>query len=84
MLLSAIFGLKDIPYLGCVITREGIKPDPKKVQGVMYLRQPTTTTKSRAFTGMVQYYKDMWPRRSHIIVPLKEAASNPKDRKIVE
>ena len=26
------FGLKDIPYLGYIITREGIKPDPKKVQ----------------------------------------------------
>ena len=32
---KCIFGLKDIPYLGYVITREGIKPDPKKVQGVM-------------------------------------------------
>ena len=29
------FRLKDIPYLGYVITREGIKPDPKKVQGIM-------------------------------------------------
>ena len=25
------FGLKEIPYLGYVITREGIKPYPKKV-----------------------------------------------------
>ena len=31
------FGLKKIPYLGYIITREGIKPDPKKVQGIMYL-----------------------------------------------
>ena len=31
------FGLKNIPYLGYIITREGIKPDPKKVQGIMYL-----------------------------------------------
>ena len=29
------FGLKDIIYLGCVITREGIKLDPNKVQGIM-------------------------------------------------
>ena len=29
------FGLKYIPYLGCIITREGIKPDPNKVQGIM-------------------------------------------------
>ena len=28
------FGLKKIPYLGYVITGEGIKPDPNKLQGV--------------------------------------------------
>ena len=53
------FGLKDILYLGYVITREGIKPDPKKVQGIMDLRQPFTTTKARDLIGMVQYYRDM-------------------------
>ena len=31
------FGSKDIPYLGYVITREGIKPGPKKVQGIIDL-----------------------------------------------
>ena len=27
------FGFKKIPYLGYVITQEGIKPDPRKVKG---------------------------------------------------
>ena len=40
------FGLNNIPYLGYVITREGIKPDLNKVQGIMGLERPTTTTKS--------------------------------------
>ena len=31
------FGLKEIPYLCYVITREGIKTDPRKVKGIMYL-----------------------------------------------
>ena len=38
------FGLKEITYLGYVTTREGIKPDPKKVQGIMDIRRPATTT----------------------------------------
>ena len=29
------FGLKEIPYLGYIITREGIKTDPKKLKGTM-------------------------------------------------
>ena len=36
-------GLKEIPYLSYVITREGIKPDPKKFQGVMNPGRPTNT-----------------------------------------
>ena len=35
--LKCVFGLKEIIYLGCVITREGIKPGPKKVKGIMDL-----------------------------------------------
>ena len=53
------FRLKEIPYLGYVITREVIKPDPKKVKGIMDLRQPATTTESRELIDMVQYYRDM-------------------------
>ena len=53
------FGLKDILYLGYVITREGIKPDPKKVQGIMDLGQPSTTTEAKLLIGMFQQYRDM-------------------------
>ena len=53
------FGLKEIPYLCYVITREGIKPDPKKVQGIMDLSQPYTTTEARSLIGMVHYYRNM-------------------------
>ena len=42
------FRLKEIPYLGYVITREGIKPNPRKVQGIMDIGRPATTTEARA------------------------------------
>ena len=74
------FGLKDITYLGYVITREGIKPDPNKVQGIMYPGRPASTTEARAIICMVQYYRDMWPRRSHVLNTLTEAAISLKGR----
>ena len=77
------FWLKEIPYLGYVTTREGIKPDPKKVQGIIDIDRPATTTEARALIGMFQYYKDMWPSRSHILAPRTEAARNPKEKKIM-
>ena len=77
------FGLKEIPYLGYVITREGIKPDPNKVQGIMDIGRPTTTTESQALIGMAHYYRDMWTRRSHILASLTETYSSPKCGKII-
>ena len=59
---KCIFGLKDITYLGYVITRKGIKPDPNKVQGIMDLGQPTKTNELQVIILMLQYYSDMWTR----------------------
>ena len=64
------FGLKYIPYLIYVITQEGIKPDPNKLQGIMDLWRPTTTTEARELISIAQKYRDMCPRRSHILAPL--------------
>ena len=44
---------------------------------------PTTETEVQALIGMVQYYRDIWPMQSHMLAPLKEAASGPKGRNIL-
>ena len=53
------FGLKGITYLGYAITREGINPEPKKVQGIMDLGRTYTNTEARSIIDMVKYYRDM-------------------------
>ena len=77
------FGLKEITYLGYIITRELIKPNPKKVQGIIDLGWTTTTTESWALIGMVQYYRDMGPRRSPVSAPLEKADGGFKGRAII-
>ena len=42
---KCIFRLNEISFLGNVIIKDGIKHYPKKVQGIMDLRVPTTMTK---------------------------------------
>ena len=49
----------------------------------MDIGQPTTTTEAQAIIGMVQYYRDLWPRRSHIFASMKEVASGPEGKKIL-
>ena len=61
----------------------GYKHDPNKVQGIMDLGQPTTTTEAQLLIGVVQYYRYIWPSRSHILYPLTEAYSGPKGKKIL-
>ena len=55
-----------------ILTREGIKPQPKKVQAVLTLKPPTNVKELRHFLGMVQYYQDMWAKRSEMLAPLTD------------
>eukprot|EP00804_Cyclotella_cryptica_P017417 CCRYP_016643-RA/>CCRYP_016643-RA protein AED:0.05 eAED:0.05 QI:1387/-1/1/1/-1/1/1/282/1119 len=57
-------------YLGYVLSRDGIKPQPKKVQAILALTPPQNVKQLRRFLGMVQYYRDIWARRSEILAPL--------------
>ena len=57
-------------YLGYILTRDGIKPQPKKVQSILALTPPKSVRELRRFLGMVQYYRDLWARRSEMLAPL--------------
>ena len=59
-------------YLGYMLTREGIKPQKNKVQAILALKAPTNVKELRRFLGMVQYYKDMWAKRSKMLAPLTD------------
>ena len=55
----SLFCAHEIEYLGYILTREGIKPQPKKVQAILALNPPNNVKELRHFLGMVQYYRDM-------------------------
>ena len=50
----------------------------------MDLRQPTNISEAQELIGMVQYYRDMWNKRSHALAPMTEAVSGTKGKKILE
>ncbi len=62
----------EIEYLSYILTREGIKPQSKKVQAILTLNLPNKVKELRHFLGMVQYYRDMWVRRSEMLAPLTD------------
>jgi hypothetical protein len=63
------FGESKIDYLEYEITMDGIKPQPKKVKAILKLSPPKTRRQLRHFFGMINYYRDMWQKRIHILAP---------------
>eukprot|EP00804_Cyclotella_cryptica_P029948 CCRYP_020072-RA/>CCRYP_020072-RA protein AED:0.22 eAED:0.22 QI:0/0/0/1/1/1/2/0/387 len=57
-------------YLGYTLTRTGIKPQQKKVHAILAISPLKNVKDLRKFLGMVQYYRDLWARRSEVLVPL--------------
>ena len=51
------FCLPEVRYLGHVVSGEGIKPDPKKVQCVKEYRTPSNVKDLRTFLGLANYYR---------------------------
>ena len=67
--------MSEIEYLGYWITRNGIQPVHKKVEAIQRIAPPTTKKQVRSFIGLINYYRDMWPRRSEILAPLTRLTS---------
>ena len=64
------FCAEETEYLGYILTRTGIKPQPTKVQAILAISTPKSVRDLRSFLGMVQYYRDLWARCSEMLAPL--------------
>ncbi len=78
---KSLFCAHEIEYFGYILIRKGIKPQPKKVQAILMLNPPNTVKELRHFLGMVQYYRDMWVRRSEMLTPLTDLVAECRETK---
>ncbi len=66
------FAAKEIEYLGYTLSREGISPQKSKVAAILALEPPTNVKQLRRVLGIVQYYRDLWARRTDLLAPLTD------------
>ena len=65
------FKLKEVRYIGHVLTSEGLKSDPEKVEAILKMPKPTNVKEVKSFLGMVNYLSKFLPQLSTITEPLR-------------
>jgi hypothetical protein len=64
------FHVTTTKYLGFIITPEGIKVDPEKVEAVLTWKVPTTVRGVQSFLGFCNFYRKFIAEYSRIALPL--------------
>ena len=68
-------------YLGHIVSAEGIKCDPKKIEAVKNWKKPTSYKEVQVFLGTVNYYNRFIKDFSKIAHPLRQIA---RDKRLFE
>jgi hypothetical protein len=66
------FAAESIVFLGHVVSKEGTKPDPGKIDAVLRFPEPKTVTNVRSFLGLTGYYRKHIRGCSRLASPLFE------------
>ena len=69
---KCIFGESSVPFYGNVISNQGLKPDPKKVDVIVKMPAPKDKTQLASFLRMCQYLSPYIPRLSDVTSILRE------------
>ena len=71
-LVKSHFAQDEVEYLGYILNRDGIKPMPNKVSAILAILPPRNVKSLRKFLGIIQYYRDVWEKRSELLAPLTD------------
>ena len=63
---------EEIPYVGHLLTKDGLKPDPEKIRAVQEMTQPSNTKELKTFLGFIQYLAKFLPNMAEVSAPLRK------------
>ncbi|GFV82681.1 retrovirus-related Pol polyprotein from transposon opus [Trichonephila clavipes] len=76
-----VFGVTELIFLGHLITPDGIKPLPDKVQAFLDYKQPETVGSLRKFLGLLNFYRRFLPKAAEQQYLLSEFLKGSKGKK---
>ena len=62
----------EVRFMGHLITKDGLKPDPEKVRAVQEMPKATSKKELLSLLGFVNYLSKFLPRLSEVAQPLRE------------
>ena len=69
---KCVFVQPSITYLGHILSGDGLRPDPEKVEAVVKATPPANREQLESFLWLVQYYARHVPNLSSLASPLNE------------
>ena len=61
----------ETPFIGHVLTPEGVKPDPRKVDAILKMERPNDVAAVRRLVGLVNYLSKFLSKLSELCEPLR-------------
>lgn len=74
------FLAKETPYLGHILTPEGLRPNKSKIEAIINLKLPTSQKQIKSFLGLTGYYRKFIRDYAKVAYPMISYLK--KDKKI--
>ena len=80
--LKCEWAVQETNWLGYWVTPNGLRSSTKKDDAILKLKPPSNAYEIRPLVRMVNYYRDMWARCTHMLSPITALSHGPRKQKV--